>query len=227
MNEQPGCSEPVLSAVDATGSTTFAIEELGKKDARWRLAVRPGDLALYEGDDPQPYVILRERVMKDVMFAEGMRALGINKPKKLTFKLTPEAGRALAEWIGKPALASFYLKRRYAWVLPLAVIWIIGALPVPGNVEAGIEPKPLDAMGLGLGLTLLVAWAFAKWRPHPLLFLVDSIWFLWLTAYLVHDIWQGRSAWWLILVALLLRLVVTGIKHFRRFRGTRIEHQKS
>jgi len=91
------------------------VEELGKKDRRWRLERRSGDLALFEGNDPQPYVILREQFHKDgAMFAEGMRVLWLKQPKKVTFKLTPEATTAMADWIGKPMLASLYLKRRYA-----------------------------------------------------------------------------------------------------------------
>jgi hypothetical protein len=222
MNPEADTSPSAPSTLSAPGSPRFDVEELGKKNARWRLELRPGDLALFEGDDPQPFVLLRERLLKDVMFAEGMRALALNKPRKLTFKLTPEAARAVADWIGKPTLATFHLKRRYGWVLPVAIIWVIGALPMSGHPEAGIEPKPLDAVGLGLGLVLVVAWAFARWRPHPVLFLVDSIWFLWLAGYLIHDVANGRSKAWLVLVAMMLWMVVTGLKHFARFRGIRV-----
>ena len=214
---------PVSSPLPGEGEQRFDIEELGRKDARWQLQIRPGDLALFEGDDLQPFVILREQLLKDGMLVEGMRALVLNKPRKLTFKVPPEAVTAVGDWIGKPALAEFHLRRRYTWVLPLAILWLISALPTPSNSDAGIEAQPLDLVALGLGSVLLVSWAVAKWRPHPVLFLVDSIWFLWLAGYLVLDVMQGRSLLWLILVALLLRMVWTGLRHFARFRGTRIE----
>jgi hypothetical protein len=210
------------TAPPASDPQRFEMEELGKKDARWHLLIRPGDLALFEGDDPQPFVILREQLLAEGMLVEGMRALVLNKPRKLTFKLSPEGVKAIADWIGKPALAAFHLKRRYTWVLPLAIIWLISALPTPGNAEAGIEAQPLDLVALGLGSVLVVSWAFAKWRPHPVLFLMDSIWFLWLAGYLVLDVVRGRSLLWLILVALLLRMVMTGFRHFARFRDTSI-----
>jgi len=221
MNTEP--DTPDIAPTPPPDSLRFNIQEMGKKDSCWQLEIRPDDLALFEGDDPQPYVILRERLLSDVLLLEGMHALALNKPRKLTLNLTPEATTAVAKWIGEPALAAFYLKRRYLWVLPLAIIWIIGALPMPGDADAGIEAKPLDLMGLGLGAALLVSWAFAKWRPHPALFLVDSIWFLWLAGYLLLDVVHGRSLLWLVLVAMLLWLVVKGLRHFVRFRGTHIE----
>jgi len=83
-----------------------------------------------------------------------------------------------------------------------------------------VEAVPLDGIGIALGVALMISWAFAKWRPHPILFLVDSIWFLCLAGYLIYDVWNGRSKLWMILVGLLLWMVITGFKHFTRFKGT-------
>ncbi len=94
--------------------------------------------------------------------------------------------------------------------------------PFPGNPEAGTPAYPLDLVGLVLGIALVVAWAFAKWRPHSILFLVDSIWFLFIAGYLAYDVIQGRSKLWLILLPPLLWMVVTGFKSFARFRMTRL-----
>jgi len=199
---------------------TFAIEEPGNPDRRWRLQIRPGDLALFHDEDPQPYVILREQMQKDVVLIEGMRVLAVNKPKKATFRLPPEAVSAVADWIGTPLLAAHYLKRRYSWVLPVAFIWILGSLPMPGDPDSSRDPMPLDMFGMVLGFALLVSWGVAKWRPNPVLFLVDSIWFLCLAGYLSYDVWHGRSMLWMILVGLLLWMALTGINHFRRFKGT-------
>ena len=223
MNTEPDSNSTNQNATAQPGrcSLAFDLEELGKKDRRWRLELRPSDLALFEGDDPRPYVLLREQFHEHgAVFSEGLRVLGLKKPKKVTFKLTPETTTAMADWIGKPMLARLYLKRRYAWVLPVAIIWALGSLPIAGNPEAGIQAQPFHPMGLGLGLALVITWAFAKWRPHCNLFLLDSIWFLWLAGYLIYGVVHGRSKLWLILVALLLWMVVTGLKQFARFRGT-------
>lgn len=200
----------------------LSLTELGKPAKTWTLTLHPAHLGLAESPGEPPYVILREEVMKSAMLIEGMNAFAVKAPHKATFKLAPEGTAALAEWIGKPVLAAFYLRRRYAWVLPVAVIWLVASLPMPGNPSAGVEPTRFDPVGFGLGLTLVVSWACAKWRPHPLLFLVDSLWFLMLAGYLVRDILQGRSMAWVLLVVLLLWMVVTGLKHFTRFRGTNV-----
>jgi len=79
MNTEPDSDSTNQNATAQPGgcSLAFDIEELGKKDRRWRLELRPSDLALFEGDDPRPYVILREQFHKDgAMFSEGMRVLG-------------------------------------------------------------------------------------------------------------------------------------------------------
>jgi hypothetical protein len=51
---------------------------------------------------------------------------------------------------------------------------------------------------------------------------VHSVWFLCLAGYLIRDVVHERSKLWLILVALLLWMVVTGLIHFARFRATRL-----
>ncbi len=203
-------------------SQEYVIEPLGKKAGSWRLVIRSADLALYEDPDTQPFVILREQLQRDVVLLERMRVLVVNKPTKVTFKLPPEAVGAVADWIGARVLAAFYLKRRYAWVLPVAILWVLGSLPLPGDPDSGVEPVALDVVGLGLGVALVASWAFAKWRPNPLLFLVDSIWFLCLAGYLAHGVFEGRSKLWMLLVGLLLWMVLTGFKHYARFRGVRL-----
>jgi len=198
------------------------LKEMGKSSKEWSLTLHPAHLALAESDNERPYVILREEVMKTATLIEGVRAFVINKPQKLTFKLSPEAAAGLAAWIGKPVLAAYYLKRRYGWVLPVAILWIVGSLPFKGDQDAGVDPIQFDLFGMILGSILVASWAFAKWRPHPALFLVDSLWFAAMGVHLILNVLKGRSMSWLALVVVLCWLVVTGIKHFARFRGTSI-----
>ncbi len=199
---------------------------MGKPSSQWTLTLHQTHLALAELSDPQPYIILREEMMKSATLMEGMRAFAIQKPKKMTFKLAPEAVETLAEWIGKPLLAGIYLKRRYSWILPIAVLWVIGSLPIRGNPNVGTDAVPFDPIALILGLTLVVSWAFAKWRPHPALFLVDSLWFLAMSGHLVMNVMDGRSKGWLVLVVLLVWMAMSGLKHFIRFKGMKIERSE-
>ncbi len=216
------------AAHGATGATIpepppiplmFDVEELGKKDHRWRLEVRLGDLALSAANERQPYIILRHQFTSDrIFFDDNIRALVLKKPKKVTLKLTPEASTALANWVGDSSLAGFHLKRRYAWVLPVAIFWMLGSLPISGNAEAGVQAHSFDIFALGMGIALLGACGFAKWRPHPILFLVDATWFLALAGYVTRDVVHGHSKFWLLFAAWCLWMVVTGLKQFVRFR---------
>jgi len=197
--------------------------EVGKPGKQWTLELHPAHLGLVEVPGTPPYVILREEMMKSAMLLESMNVLTLSKPLKTNFKLAPEATAALAEWIGKPALVLFYLRRRYAWVLPVAVLWLLGSLPFSGDSTAGTKPIPFDVIGFTLALILIGSWALAKWRPHPILFLVDSFWFLLLSGRLLKDVFvDGRSKGWLIFVVFAGWLVFNGVKHYRRFRGTKI-----
>jgi hypothetical protein len=66
----------------------------------------------------------------------------------------------------------------------------------------------------------------AKWRPNPALFLVDSAWFAWVGTTLgVRVMLEGYSKFWLLLVALLVYGAVTGVRHFIRFRGVKLNRE--
>lgn len=218
-------SESVTPSVDAAAETPalfFPLKENGKSTGQWSLTFHPSHLSLADAPGAQPYAILREQFKKEVNFMEGMRALAVKQPRKLIFKLTPEATDALANWLGKPFLAAFYLKRRYAWVFPWALVWVGGSLILLMPTPEGRTPVPFNVTSFLLGVTLLVACGLAKWRPHPILFLVDSLWFASVAINLSISILYGRSAGWLVLVALMVWMTMTGIKHYRRFRGVKI-----
>lgn len=198
-----------------------------KCGGQWTLTLLPSHLALADAPDAQPYVILREQLMKSVMLMEGARVLAVEKPRKLMFKLTADGVKSLADWIGLPFLASFYLKRRYSWVSLWAFLWVFGSLATwiapPQNQ---IAPH-FDVVSFSLGVTLLIASAFARWRPHPILFLVDGIWFATVAVSLtINVLHRGNSKGWLVLGALTVWLAVTGVKHFIRFRGTALPRPK-
>ncbi len=214
----PAAPEPATDS-----PPVFPLQENGKSTGQWTLTVHSSHLALADAPGAQPYVILREQFVKPVVFMESFRSLVVEKPRKIIFKLTPEGVKALADWLGKPFLAAFYLKRRYSWVLPWAMLWVGGSLitliPAP---RSGV-PSHFDVTFFLLGLSLLVAGGFAKWRPHPILFLVDSLWFSAVAVNLTVAIVYGQSRGWLVMVALLVGLAVTGFKHYIRFRGVKIE----
>jgi hypothetical protein len=211
--------DPVATGTDAP---SFEVADLSDAKKKWHLAIHDGHLALRDSLAAQPYILLREGFPKEFNFLERLRALSVTKPLKVTLKLTPEATAAVTQWFGDAFLATTYLKRRYGFVLPWAILWMIGSLSWSRNVAAGIEPKPFHPVDFLLGATLVGAWAMAKWRPHPGLFLVDFLWFGYLTVQLTLSVFAGRNKWWFIMVVLLGWMAVTGLQHFLRFRGTKI-----
>ncbi|MGC3959702.1 MAG: hypothetical protein QM813_17780 [Verrucomicrobiota bacterium] len=216
-------SEPHPIPNLVTSSPVLPLTEIGKKaGGEWTLTLLPSHLALADAPGAQPYVILREHIMKTAILMESTRAFVVEQPRRVMFKLTPAGAATLAEWIGKPFLAGFYLKRRYSWVSLWAVLWVGGALiTLVAPAQDGTR-VPFDVVGFLLGLTLLGASAVARWRPHPVLFLVDSIWFFSVSLRLLGDILHGRSKGWLVLVALLVWTGVTGFRHFMRFRNIKV-----
>ena len=216
-------SIPIQAEPVATGSApVFPLTEIGKKSGgEWTLTLLPSHLAIADAPGAQPYVILREQIMKTVVIMESTRALILRQPRELMFKLTPEGLAALADWVGKSFLASFYLKRRYAWVSVWALLWVGGSLILLISPPRDGAP-PFQLFNLLLGVALLVASALARWRPHPSLFLVDSLWFGTVAVQLTISITQGKSKGWYLLVALLAWSAITGFRHFMRFRGTKL-----
>ena len=217
--------EDIAVTAPAAAPTTrvLPLKELNARGKEWTLTLHVEHLALAESTEGRPYIIMRPQMMKTAVLAEAVGALVLTQPVKLTFKLPAQSVAALAEWIGQPALARYYLKQRYGLMLPAAILCMVGSLPLPGNPAAGVQPIPFNPLSLSLGVLLAVSWAFAKWRPSPLLFLMSSIWFLAMGAQLVAGVMlNGRSKVLLVLLPFLLWLIVRGVKHFCRFRGTTI-----
>jgi hypothetical protein len=59
-----------------------------------------------------------------------------------------------------------------------------------------------------------------RW-PHPVFFLLDSLWFAVLAAQSIHGILAGQSPFWLFIVALQVQLVFSGLQQWRRFSRER------
>ena len=208
----------------AASPPAYRLVEIGKKGATpWSLSIYPAHLALSDSPGAQPYVVLRDQMMKSVVFMPGMRALMLQQPRKVTLKLTPAGANAVEEWIGKPFLASFYMNRRYKMLVPWAIVWLLAsALPLLPNPNRHTQPH-FDFVGFALGAILLATFGIAKWRPHPVLFLVDALWFAIVAVRLTMNVvLHDRSKGWFVLVAVMIWAAVTGVQHFIRFRTTRI-----
>jgi hypothetical protein len=208
-------------------STVLPLKQMTRGTPEWSLALYPAHLALAQSPNAQPFVIVREQMMKTAVLVDMPPMLTLTKPFKASFALSPDAWNKLAEWIGKPLLAQHALKRRYSWILPAAFLWMFSSLPLPANAAAGLAAIPFDPVALTLGVLLAGGWAFAKWCPHPVLFLVDSLWFFAMGAHLIPKVlYEGRSKGWLALLPVVLWLGFTGIRNFQRYRGLEISRAR-
>jgi hypothetical protein len=213
----------VVGIAPTTEPPVITMFESGKeKENRpWFLTLHPSHLTLADAPGVQPYVILRDQLMKTAVLHEGIRCFSIEQPRKIIFKLERADVARLADWIGVTLLCQFFLRRRFSLILPWACLWILGGLvsllPSPDG-----RPGPrFQVASIVWGLVLVGAWAMAKWRPHPGLFLVDALWFSWVGINLALSVWHGRSRWWLLLVVLLVWMGLAAFKHFFRFRRVR------
>jgi hypothetical protein len=184
--------------------------------------LHPTHLTLADAPGVQPYVILREQIMKSAVLHEGIRCFTVEQPRKIIFKLTPADTARLADWIGVPFLCRFLLRRRFGMILPWACLWILAGLVTLLPNPAGGTGPGFQVTSIIWGLVLVGAWAMAKWRPHPGLFLVDALWFSWAGLNLGLSVWVGRNRWWLLLVVFLLWMGAVAFRHFFRFRRVRL-----
>ena len=133
------------------------------------------------------------------------------RKKKIIFRLEPEAFAAIKAWYGPLTHQDLKvsLKRRFAWVVPLGIVFMLTALP--------IDELPWEPLSFGLGLALVLTGIMAKVIPHRVFFALESLWFCLLAANSIStliDDWK-----WLQFALLLLQMLLAfrGIREFHRF----------
>src|SRR5690349_15778672 len=97
------------TAAPAAAAPVIVMVESGKEKENqpWFLTLYPSHLTLADAPAAQPYVILREQVMKTAVLHEGIRCFTVEQPRKIIFKLSATDAAKLAEWIGLPFLCRF------------------------------------------------------------------------------------------------------------------------
>lgn len=197
-----------------------AVEPGGKP--RWTLQLfAEGLRGERQEGDAASFHIVRDHLPESIQLLDGLlvkRTLVVKKPRKTTLQLEPGPFRTLSRWIGQPTLLRLALKQRLSWTLPIGVLFVLGSLPLPGDPEAGLDPTPFHPVWAILGALLIVQGFVARRWPRPVLFLLDSLWFVGLAAATAYGVWQGDSPYWLVVVLLQLGLAVGGVRLWQRFR---------
>jgi hypothetical protein len=192
----------------------------------WHLQLRSDGLQLRpaEGDPidlSRPEV---ESVTEIVPLWGGQSVLVVRarKRKKVQLKLTPDQRMAVEAWLGPPTINQLraVLRRRYAFGLPIAILFLLLSIPLPADPAIGAAAHPFDPIWATLGVGLLLLWVASRLRPSPVLLLLDAAWFLVMALLHVRDLLAGTaSAFVLLLVALGVYLAITGVKQFKRYRN--------
>lgn len=168
-------------------------------------------------------------VMRDDLFETAVLRDSGMLPRTLTLKIgkkqkglqfSPDDFKTLNSWI-QPLTDNdlkMQLKRRFAFVLPIAVLFIVLALPMAGDPAAGVAALPFDAVSLTLGISLAAVVIASKIVPHRIFFLLDSLWFAALAGSIVFDVMTGESTWhWLFIVVIQVQVTVAGVRLYRQF----------
>jgi len=141
--------------------------------------------------------------------------------KRVTFKLEPEVFAAVESWLGHRTRAGleFELERRMRFMIPIGLLYVVGALPLAGLPAVGAAGDALDVRGLALGVGLLALAGLTKWKPHRVLFIFDGLWFLALAGDVVWDVARGASPLWLVWVVFLVLVAIHPFSLYRRLAG--------
>lgn len=188
--------------------------EVSRQQRSWLLRLFPQGLRLEAEDGRDSIHVLREQAVPSLHLVDGLlarRVLSLRRPRKLVLRLEAEGFRALRRWIGPADGLRIALRGRLSYALPIGTLFLLTSIPLPADPAGGATAVPFDAVSAVMGAALLLNGLLARIRPHRVLLLLDSFWFLALAAQTAYRIGSGASWLWAGLIALQLFLVQSGI----------------
>ena len=199
----------VLEGVEATGARK-----------RWTLTLYPDGLRGEREDGAARLHVLRAEAPRVLQFADNVllrAAVVFRKPARTTLKLDRAGFEELQRWLGHDTLLRLALSQRLPWALPIGALFLLGSLPLAPDPGSGVTGHAADPVSAVLGAALIVQALLSRRWPHPVFFLLDSLWFAVLATQTIYGILAGQSLFWLLIVALQVQLVFSGIQQWRRF----------
>jgi len=195
------------------------IQQTGKKQ-KWQLFLYGDRLILHYLETGTLVEVLRNDAidkLKTLKLFFTLPILVVKSFKKFTYRVTSDEFEIINEWIGKPLLLEKILKQRLGWCVPIGFIYMLTSLPLSEDPTAGLESIPFDPIGMGLGIALIILSIIMKKKPHPALFVADSICFFLLLCYTFFQIYSGANTYWGVFIILYIILIMSGINHYRYF----------
>jgi hypothetical protein len=208
-----------------TAFDEFTVAGLSRPAQPWTLRIFPQGIHLTpeRGGHP-PIHLLRSEIATHVQllnFGLTPRTLVVRKPVKRNFKLDQTAWPALTAWVGRDARLRMALRQRFGLGIWVGAILMLASIPLGGDPAAGIPPKPFDLQAAALGALLIGGTLVSRRRPHPLMFLADSLWFVGIAMMIAIQVLNGRNPLWLMVVASQLLFVWNGVSLYRDFAAAR------
>lgn len=200
----------------------FEVAAQSGRKGVWKVALNPESLTVTAADGSEFFEISRSDADEKI----EIRRIGLSEPflvirvpKQILFKMGKTQAAAVKQWLGPPTFMGLKiaLKRRLKWSIPIAILFIVTSLPLPGDPETGIEAVPFDPVSAFLGVVLLGMALLAKIRPMRILFIVDAFWFFLLALRVAGGVIRGTSLLWLIVVVFLLFAAFGSISEYNRF----------
>ena len=206
---------------------TFMVTEQSLRGNAWRLTLAPDSLRL-DGPEGAHFDIMRGNApdqLELVKATAGAVILTVKTPKRLVFRLDAAQRAAMEQWLGPATQRDLQaaLKKRFSFGLALGVLFIISSLPVSGDPDRGVGDVPFDVLFFTLGLVLIALRVVMKLWPHPILFVVDSLWFLALGAKVVYDVAYGSHWLWLFVPLFCVISAYSGFGQYARFKNVQAD----
>lgn len=204
---------------EAPGPIVLEGVEPGGARHRWTLTLYPDGLRGEREDGGARLHLLRGEAPRRVRLVNNalVRAVVFKKPVRATLKLEPTGYHQLERWLGRDHLLRIALNQRLPWSLPIGILFLLGSLPLAPDPAAGVTGHAADPVSAALGASLILQGVLSRRWPHPVFFLLDSLWFAVLASQTVMGVLAGQSPAWLVIVALQVKLVVDGVRQWRRF----------
>jgi len=213
--DEENTSAPDLAAEGLTLSAVSA-----KTDEQpWTLHFDGDTLHGTRDDTGESFTVQRDETLERLELLDGLflaRALSV-KPPGLQLKFEVTAYRALKDWIGQHRLLRMILRTRLRWDLPIGILFVLLALPISGDPEAGIPAIPVDWLNALLGALLILSGLLGHRWPHPRYLLLDSFWWAILAAMTLMGLAEGDHKGWILLLLIQLRFCYSGFRDWNRF----------
>lgn len=179
-----------------TNQSFEAIE--GNSKRAWRFDLDAENIRIVPLESGESLEFTREAAQTAINVVDGLilRRL-VTFPEEETkpvFRLPKEHFQQLLRWLGPPSKARLAaeIRRRTRALIPIAFLFVLTALPCPGEASGGANAVPLDIMGMTLGLGLILIFIIGRFKPHRLVFLLDALWWMGLATDNFHSVSNGQ-----------------------------------